>query len=70
MTKSREFMTRICTRVTKKTYYDKSTYEYITYWLYLPKGFHKIIEPYIDRELEITIRKANGELHITLKLKP
>jgi hypothetical protein len=70
MTKGHEFMTRICTRVTKKTYYDKSTYEYITYWLYLPKRFHKIIEPYIDHELEITIRKANGKLQITLKLQP
>lgn len=70
MTKGRAHMTRICTRVTKKTYYDKSTYEYVTYWLYLPKRFHKIIEPYIDRELEITIRKINGKLQITLKLQP
>jgi len=66
-------LARICRKVAHKRYYHKSSYEYVTLWLYLPKRFHEILEPYINQKLEIHIQGRNGKLHITLsprQIKP
>jgi hypothetical protein len=69
----RILLTRISRKIVRKNYFGKSSYEYVTLWLYLPKKYHSILQPFIDQELKMTIRKANGKLQITLipkELKP
>jgi len=61
-------LARICRKVAHKRYYHKSSYKYETLWLYLPKRFHEILEPYINQKLDIHVERRNGKLHITLSL--
>jgi hypothetical protein len=63
-------LTKICRKIVRKNYYGKSSYEYVTLWLYLPKKYHFILQPFVDQELKMTIKKANGKLQITLTPKP
>lgn len=59
-------MARICRRVVRISYYSKSSYEYVTLWLYLPKRFHDILEPYVNQDLDIHLQQRNGKIHIVL----
>ena len=62
-------LTRICRRVSRTKYYGKSSYEYVTLWLYLPKKFHETLKPHVNQELNISVKKRNGKIHITLAPK-
>jgi hypothetical protein len=63
-------LARICRKVVRKRYYEKSSYEYVTLWLYLPRRLHEILEPYINQKLDIYAEKRNGKLQLTLDPKP
>jgi len=62
-------LARICRRVVRISYYGKSSYEYDTRWLYLPKRFHDILKPYVNKDLDIYIQQRNGKILIVLALK-
>jgi len=59
-------LTRICRKVVRAKYYSKSKYEYVTLWLYLPKKYHKTLKPYVGEDLDVTVQRRNGKIHITL----
>ena len=62
-------LVRIQRQIVHKRYYQKSSYEYVALRLYIPKRFHKIFEPYLAKDLDMTVRNRNGEIHITLAPK-
>jgi len=62
-------LTRICRRVSKTNYYGKSSYEYVTLWLYLPKRFHETLKDYVGQDLRISVEKRNGKIQIILSPK-
>lgn len=62
-------MARIFRRVVRISYYSKSSYEYETRWLYLPKRFHDILKPYVNQDLDIHVQQRNGKIHIVLAPK-
>ena len=63
-------MAKICRRVTRKSYYGKSEYEYVTLWLYLPKKYYEMLRPHVGVEMNITVHERNGQIQITLTPKP
>ena len=62
-------MTRICRRVSKTKYYGKSSYEYVSLWLYLPKRFHETLKDDVGQDLDISVEKKNGRIQIILSPK-
>lgn len=63
-------MARIQKRLVKKRYYGKSIYQYAVYSLNIPRRFHEILQPFLDKNLEVDVRKEPSTLIITLTLKP
>jgi len=63
-------MVRIQKRLVKKRYYGKSIYEYAVYSLNIPRRFHELLQPFLDKNLEVDVRHEPSTLIITLTLKP
>ena len=63
-------MTRIQRRLVKKRYYGKAMYQYPVYSFNIPKEFHELLEPFLDKDLQADVEHKSGMLIITLTLKP
>jgi len=53
----------------KKKYYGKSEYSYTVYSLNIPKEFHELLQPFLNRDLSVEVQKDRGTLVITLGFK-
>jgi len=63
-------MVRLQKRLVKKKYYGKSVYRYAVYSLNIPKKFHELLQPFLDKDLGVDVQRERGVLVITLMLKP
>jgi len=63
-------MARIQRRLVKKRYYGKSVYQYPVYSFNIPKKFHELLEPFLDKNLQVDVEHKSGTLIIMLTLKP
>jgi len=61
--------TRFQKRTVKKKYYGKSEYSYPVYFLNIPKEFHELLQPFLNRNLSVEVQKDQGILVITLGFK-
>ena len=59
-------MVKIQKRLVKKRYYGKAEYQYPVYSLTIPKQYHKIIQAFLDEELEANVEHTINTLTITL----
>ena len=60
-------MVKIQKRLVKKRYYGKAEYKYPVYSLTIPKQYHKIIQAFLDEDLEANVEQTTDILTITLK---
>jgi len=58
-------------RVSKQNYHSKGFYEYEQFMVPVPKRFHKLVKPFLGRDLEISVKPLPAEegLEVSLKLK-
>jgi len=63
-------MVRLNKRLVKKKYYGKSTYTYEVYSLNIPKEFHELLKPFLEKDLNVEMQQERGVLTITLTPKP
>jgi len=59
-------------RVSKQHYFKKGVYEYEQIMVPIPKEFHKLVKPFLGRDLEILVKillPAQDGLEIILKPK-
>jgi len=61
---------RLHKRLVKKKYYGKSTYSYEVYSLNVPREFHDLLQPFLDKDLRVDVRQERGVLTIALTPKP
>jgi len=61
--------TRLQKRTVKKRYYGKSQYSYTVYSLNIPKRFHELLPPLLNKDLEVDALWERGTLIITIKPK-
>jgi len=60
-------MVRIQTRVSKRHYLGaKRTYEYERLSLDIPKKFHEILKPFLEKELNVEVKLENDVAEIFL----
>ncbi len=59
-------MVKIRKRLVKKRYYGKAEYEYPVYSLTIPKEFHKVIQQFLEEELDINVEQMTNRLTIML----
>ncbi len=59
-------MVKIQKRLVKKRYYGKAVYQYPVYSLKIPKQYHKIIQAFLNEELEANVEHKTNTLTITL----
>jgi hypothetical protein len=60
-------LVKIQTRISRKRYLNsKRTYEYGRMSLDIPKRFHEILRPFLDKDLRFDVRLENGRLEISL----
>jgi hypothetical protein len=60
-------LVRIQHRVSKKRYLNsKRTYEYERMSLDIPKKFHEILKPFLEKQLNIDVRRENDAAVISL----
>jgi len=62
-------MVRLHKRLVKKKYYGKSTYSYEVYSLNIPKEFHELLQPFLEKDLGVDVQQDRGKLAITLTPK-
>lgn len=62
-------MVRLHKRLVKKKYYGKSTYSYEVYSLNIPKEFHELLQPFLEKDLGVHVQQDRGKLTITLTPK-
>ncbi|MFB0501437.1 MAG: hypothetical protein ACETVP_03115 [Candidatus Bathyarchaeia archaeon] len=56
---------RIERKVSKRRYLDgKRTYTYERFYVPIPKQFHDKIEPFLNKNLKLEVKPANGSLKI------
>ena len=60
-------MVKIQKRLVKKRYYGKAEYKYPVYSLTIPRQFHRILQPFLNEDLEANIEHKTNTLTITLK---
>lgn len=60
-------MVKIQKRLVKKSYYGKAEYKYPVYSLTIPKEYHKLLEAFLDEELDANVEHKTDCLTITLK---
>ena len=63
-------MVRLNKRLVKKKYYGKSTYCYEVYSLNIPKEFHELLQPFLEKDLRVDVQQTRGVLTITLAPRP
>jgi len=61
--------TRLQKRVVKKKYFSKSEYSYMVYSLNFPKRLHELLQPFLNRDLEVDAHRERDWLIITIKPK-
>jgi len=54
----------------KKKYYGKSTYSYEVISLNIPREFHDLLPPFLEKDLKVEVQQERGSLTITLTPKP
>ncbi|PVX24518.1 MAG: hypothetical protein CW691_07320 [Candidatus Bathyarchaeum sp.] len=59
-------MVKIQKRLVKKRYYGKAEYKYPVYSLTIPKQYHKIIQAFLDEDLQANVEHNTNTLTITL----
>jgi len=62
-------MVRIQKRLVKKRYYGKAEYQYPVYSLNIPKQYHKLIQPFLNQDLEANVEHKTNTLTIILTPK-
>jgi len=62
-------MVRIQERLVKKRYYGKAMYQYPVYSFNIPKEFHELLQPFLEKDLQADVERKSGTLIITLTLK-
>jgi len=63
-------MVRLHKRLVKKKYYGKSTYAYEVISLNIPREFHELLQPFLEKDLNVDVQQERGALTITLTPKP
>jgi len=61
--------TRFQKRTVKKKYYGKSEYSYTVYSLNIPKEFHDLLQPFLNKDLDVDARREHAQLIITITPK-
>jgi len=56
-------------RTVKKKYYGKSEYSYTVYSLNIPKEFHELLQPFLNKGLNVDAKSEQNCLIITLRPK-
>ncbi|MHC3130068.1 MAG: hypothetical protein IBV52_08360 [Candidatus Bathyarchaeota archaeon] len=59
-------MVKIQKRLVKKRYYGKAVYQYPVYSLTIPKQFHDLLQPFLNKDLQANIQHTTNTLTITL----
>jgi hypothetical protein len=58
---------KICRRKSKKRYLGtKNVYEYDVLSVTIPAKYHKTVEPFIGKDLEINVKSENDKIVIVL----
>jgi len=60
-------MVKIQKQLVKKRYCGKAEYKYPVYSVTIPKQYHKIIQVFLDEDLEANVEHTTNTLTITLK---
>jgi len=63
-------MVKLQRRLVKKRYYGKSTYTYEVYSLNIPREFHELLKPFLEKDLRVEAQHERGALTITRTPKP
>jgi len=61
--------TRLQKRQVKKKYYGKSEYSYTVYSLNIPKSLHELLQPFLNKDLDVDARHEHAQLIITITPK-
>jgi len=54
-------------RTVKKKYYGKSEYSYTVYSLNIPRRFHELLKPLLNRDLDVDTLWKNGALILIIR---
>ena len=63
-------MVKLQKRLVKKKYYGKSTYTYEVISLNIPRESHALVQPFLEKDLNVDVQQDRGALTITLTPKP
>jgi len=63
-------LVRLNRRLVKKKYFGKSTYSYVVYSLNIPREFHELLQPFLEKDLRVDVQQEKGVLTITLTPTP
>jgi len=63
-------LVRLNRRLVKKKYFGKSTYSYVVYSLNIPREFHELLQPFLEKDLRVDVQQERGALTITLTPAP
>jgi len=63
-------LVRLNRRLVKKKYFGKSTYSYVVYSLNIPREFHELLQPFLEKDLRVNVQQERGALTITLTPTP
>jgi len=58
---------KIMRKVSKKRYQGKNVYTYERFYVPVPKQFHKQIEPFLNKSLDIQVKPKNGGFEIVCR---
>jgi len=53
----------------KKKYYGKSEYSYTVYSLNFPKSLHELLQPFLNKDLDVDARREQNLLIVTMAPK-